>query len=283
MDKLVIPRNTRFDETAIIHEGDILIGSNCNIDYGIFGRKVVIGDRAEISGDVVAEELRMGAWCKVKGNVVSKGDATIGEFSSIDGKLTVYGDLEIGRNVRIGKGFEARGLITIQDPLPVIMFIFLFLLELLRLGKIEEAEKLFDEEFLNPITIPDGSKVSMELIQTNSDAIFEESKVLGNVRAKDIKIALTELYGSIKGRKIVIDSSIIHGAIEGRKVYLINQSHVFGKIYADEVLMEEGCSVDGSIIGKKGVWIKEKVEVEEDDRMGEEEIQEDVSEHISGN
>ncbi len=283
MEKLVIPRNTRFDETAIIHEGDVLIGSNCNIDYGIFGRKVIIGDRSEVNGDVVAEELRIGAWCKIKGNAVSKGDAFIGEFSSINGKLTVYGDLEIGRNVKIGKGFEARGLITIQDPLPIITFIFLFLLELLRLGKIEEAEKLFDEEFLNPIAIPDNSKISMELIQTNENAIFEESKVLGNVRAKDIKVLLTELYGSVKGRNIIVDSSIIHGAIDGKSVYLINKSHIFGRIQADEVFMEEGCIVDGSILGKRGVWIKNKVEVAEDDGMGEEEIQEDVSEHISGN
>ena len=49
---LVIPRNTRFDETAIIHDGDVIIGANCTIDYGIFGRKVIIGDKTEVNGDV---------------------------------------------------------------------------------------------------------------------------------------------------------------------------------------------------------------------------------------
>lgn len=276
---LVIPRNTRFDETAIIHDGDVVIGTNCTIDYGIYGRKVIIGDKTEINGDVVAEELRMGAWCKVRGNAISKGDAFIGEFSSIDGRLSVYGDLEIGRNVRIGRGFEAKGLITIQDPLPVIIFIFLFLIELLRLGKLEEVEKLFDEDLFNPITVPDNSRVSMELIQTGDDALFEEGKVLGNVRAKDVRTFSTELFGSISGRNIVIDSSVIHGAVNGKKVYIINQSYVFGQIRADEVFMEKGCVVEGSIIGKKGVWIKDKVEV--DAGLGEEEIQEDVSEPIS--
>uniref|UniRef100_A0A7C3UL12 Acyltransferase n=1 Tax=Geoglobus ahangari TaxID=113653 RepID=A0A7C3UL12_9EURY len=276
---LVIPRNTRFDETAIIHDGDVIIGANCTVDYGIFGRKVIIGDKTEINGDVVAEELRMGAWCKVKGNAISKGDAFIGEFSSINGRLTVYGDLEIGRNVKIERGFEAKGLITIQDPLPVIVFIFLFLLELLRLGKLEEAEKLFDEELINPINIPDNSKVSLELIQTDYDAIFEESKVLGNVRARDVRTFSTELFGSITGRNIVIDSSTVHGAVKGRKVYIINQSYVFGHIHANEVFMEKGCVVEGSIIGKRGVWIKDKVEIY--DRVGEVEIQKDVSESIS--
>jgi len=277
---LVIPRNTRFDETAIIHDGDVIIGANCTIDYGIFGRKVIIGDKTEVNGDVVAEEIRIGSWCKIRGNVVSRGDAFIGEFSSIKGKLTVYGDLEIGRNVKIGKGFEAKGLITIQDPLPVVVFIFLFILELLRLGKIEEVEKLFEEDFLNPISIPDNSKVSLELIQTGHDAVFEESKVLGNVRARDVRTFSTELFGSITGRKILIDSSVIHGAVKGREVYIINQSHVFGQIQGEEVFMEKGCVVEGSIIGKKGVWIKDRVEI--DDRLGEEEIQEDVSEPISG-
>ncbi len=286
-ESLVIPEGAKFDETHIIHEGDVIIGDNVIVDFGIKARKVVIGSRTTVNGYIIGDEIRLDPWVKVKGDVVCNGDAYIGEFSSIDGKLTVRGDLEIGRNVRIEKGFEATGLITIQNPLPVLIFIFVYLLELLRLGKLDEIEELFDEEFENPLIIPDGSKISMEQIKTARNAIIKFSRVLGNLKARDAIIEGSELYGSVRGRDVVILDSKVHGAVEARKVYIVDSSTVFGRIVADEVHLENGCSVEGSIVGRKGVWIKDRVEWEieeevEEDGMGEEEIQEDVSEHLQG-
>jgi len=288
MNSLYIPEGAEFDETLISHEGDVIVGNSASIGFGIKGKKVIVGDRASIEGDVIGEEIRLDSWVKVKGNVVCYSDCYIGEFASIDGKLTVHGDLEIGRNVRIEKGFEATGLITIQNPLPVIIFLFIYLMELLRLGKLEEIEEFFEEELENPLVIPDNSKVTIEQIQTSKNAIFKSSRILGNVRAKDVLVQKTELYGSVRGRDVFIDSSKVHGAIEGRRIYIVNSSNIFGNVTGDEVLMENGCSVEGSIIGRKGVWIKERVEYhfeieeEEDAGMGKEEVQEDVSQHIQG-
>lgn len=287
LESLVIPEGTKFDETMIVHDGDVIIGNNSTIGFGIKAKKIIIGDRVIIEGDVIGQEVRIDSWVKIKGNVACFGDTYIGEFTSISGKLTVHGDLEIGRNVRIEKGFEATGLITIQNPLPVIMFLFIYIMELLRLGKLDEIEELFSEEFENPLIIPDNSRVSIERIQTSKNAIFKSSRVLGNVKARDVLVEETELYGSVRGRDVVINSSRIHGAIEGRKVYIVNGSSVFGSINAEEVHMENGCVVEGSIVGRKGVWIRDRVEFElegeqEDDGVGEEEIQKDVSEHIQG-
>jgi len=264
LDRLIIPRNTKFEERNIIVDGDALVGANSKIGYGLIARKVIIGDRAEIRGDVFGkEEVRLGSWCNVKGDVISKGDTYIGEFTTIDGRLTVYGDLEIGRNVKIKKGFEARGLITIQDPMPIVVFIFLYIMAMLRLGRVEEIEELFDEDFVSPIEVPENSEISLDYIKTRRDAIIEGSRVLGNLRCKDAKIVESELYGSVRGRDVVLDRSRIHGVVEGRDVYLVNNSTVLGKIVAENVYMEEGCVVEGSIVGKKGVWIKPKVEVPE--------------------
>ncbi len=261
LERLVIPPNTKFEERTLIVEGDALIGANSEIGYGIMARKVIVGERAKIEGDVFGrEEVRLGAWCNVRGNVISKGDAYIGEFSSIEGRLTVFGDLEIGRNVRIKNGFEARGLITIQDPMPIVMFILLYILELLRLGKLEEAEKLFEEDFLSPLEVPENSVMNIDTIKTDSDVTITQSRVLGNVRARDVLMENAELYGSVKGNVLVIDSSRVHGAVEGQEVYLINGSVVLGHISAERVYMEEGCIVEGSIIGRRGVWIKPSVE-----------------------
>ena len=272
LERLVIPRNTKFEERNIVIEGDALIGANSKVGYGIIARKVIVGDRAEIKGDVFGrEEVRIGAWCSVKGDVISKGDAYIGEFTSIDGRLTVYGNLEIGRNVKIKNGFEARGLITIQDPMPIVIFIFLYILAMLRLGKIEEVNKLFEEDLYMPLEIPENSELSLDFIKTRRDVTIEGSRVLGNLRCRDSKIVESELYGSVRGRDIIVDGSRIHGIIEGRDVYLVNKSVVLGKIVAENVYMEEGCVVEGSIVGRKGVWIKPTVELPKEEE--EEEVE----------
>jgi predicted acyltransferase (DUF342 family) len=276
LERLVIPPNTKFEERRLVVEGDALIGAESELGYGITARKVIVGERATIDGDVFGrEEVRLGAWCHVKGNVISKGDAYIGEFVAIDGRLTVFGDLEIGRNVRIKNGFEAKGLITIQDPMPIIIFIFLYLLEMLRLGKIEEAEMLFEsEEFLSPLEIPEKTVMTIDHIKTGKDIVVQQSKVLGNIKARNIVVEGCELYGSLRGKSIVIDASRVHGAIEGETVYLVNGSNVLGNIRADKVYMEERCVVEGATIGRSGVWIKPKVDLPELEAEEEEEIEE---------
>ncbi|KUJ93168.1 MAG: hypothetical protein XD40_1622 [Archaeoglobus fulgidus] len=263
LEKLTIPPNTRFEERNIVASGDVIIGPNSKLSYGVIAKKIIVGERTTIEGDLLGEEIRLDAWCSVTGNVTSKQDAYIGEFASIGGKLTVYGDLEIGRNVRIKNGFEAKGLITIQDPTPVLFFIFLYLMVLLRLGRLEEAEKLLEEveEFDAPLIIPENSQVSIDRISTRKDAEIVGSRVLGNVKARDINAEGSEIFGSLRGRDIIVSNCRVHGAIEGRVVYLVNSSEVFGYIRADKVYMEDGCSVEGGIVGREGVWIKEKVEI----------------------
>jgi len=282
LDKLVIPANTKFEEGNLVVEGDVIICPSANLGYGVIGRKVVAGEKVSINGNLVGEEVRLDAWSNIKGSVLSKGDAYIGEFTSIDGKLTVFGNLEIGRNVRIKEGFEAKGLITIQDPIPVILFVFFYLLELLRLGRLEEAEKLLgeEEEFISPLVIPEDSTLNLEQIKTNTNIEIVGSRVLGNIRAKDISVEGSEVFGSLRGGDIIVDGSRIHGAIEGRIVFIVNGSEVFGYVRAGKVYMEEKCAVEGTIIGRAGVLIKPKVDAaevlkklrkKEEEKEGEEE------------
>ncbi len=282
LEKLLIPKNTKFDERTIVVEGDFIAGANSKIGYGIIAKKIILGEGVKVEGDVIGEEVRLDAFCSISGNVFSKGDAYIGEFASIDGKLTVYGDLEIGRNVRIKNGFEAKGLITIQNPLPIILFLFIYLMVLLRLGKLEEAEKIFDEfeEFENPMVVPENTTVEINFVQTSKDVEIVSSKVLGNIRGKNVYVTSSEVFGSVKGSEIIINSSRVHGAIEGTNVYVVNSSTVLGYVRATRVYMEERCIIDGSIVGRKGVWIKDKIEIKrEAERDGdrEREVQEDVS------
>lgn len=272
LEKLVIPTNTRFEEKNIVASGDVIVGPSSKLSYGIIAKKIIVGEKVTIDGDILGEEVRLDAWCNVTGNVTSKNDAYIGEFAFIGGKLTVYGDLEIGRNVRIKNGFEAKGLITIQDPTPVLFYIFLYLMLLLKLGKLEEAEKLLEdvEEFDSPVIFPENSHVSIDRIVTKKDAEIMGSRVLGNLKARDVYVSESEIFGSLRGREIIVDRCRVHGAIEGRVVYLINSTEVFGYIKAEKVYMEDGCTVEGGIVGRKGVWIREKIELPEQEEVGRE-------------
>ncbi len=275
-EKLVIPQNTKFEERNIIVNGDVVIGANSKVDYGIIAKKILIGERTVINGDIIGDEVRIDALCTVKGNVTSKGDAYIGSFVNIGGKLTVYGDLEIGRNVRIRKGFEAKGLITVEDPLPILVFIFLYLIYLLNIKRVEEIEELFKdvEEFESPLIIPENSVVGIDRIETSKPVEITNSRVLGNIKAGDVLVYQSEIFGSVRGRNIIIDNSRIHGAVEGREVHVTNSSEVFGYVKAEKIYMEIGCIVEGGMIGKKGVWIIQKGV---DNDLGKREVQKDVS------
>lgn len=275
LGKLVIPENTKFEEGSIVLEKDALIGNGCNIGYGLIGRKIVVGEKSTIQGDVIGDDVRLDAWCEIRGNVVSKGDAFLADFTTIDGKLTVYGDLEIGRNVRIKEGFEAKGLITIQNPLPVLIFVFVYLMEMLRLGKLEEAEELLQEveEFETPLSIPDDSVVNLETIKVGKDVEVSASRVLGNFRGQNVCVEGSEIFGSVRGKEILVDRAKIHGAVEGTTAYIVNGTEVFGQVKADKVYMEEKCNIDGALIGKEGVWIKPVIEISKEEVVKEEQIE----------
>lgn len=277
-------RNVRFEERSIVANGDVIIGQNSKIDYGIIAKKLIAGERVAINGDVISEEVRVDSFCSIHGDLVSKGDAYIGEFTGINGKLTVYGDLEIGRNVKIKSGFEARGLITIQNPASIVFFLFLYLMLLLRLGKVEEIHGLFEEEVEPSIILPEKSVVNGMRIFTTKNADIYDSRILGTMRARNIYVSRSEIFGGLRGREIIVDSTRVHGAVEGKIIYLINSSEVNLHVKGERVYMEKGCIVNGEIIAREGVWIRDAIVLKTDlgDVSGVEQrsIQEDVSEPL---
>ncbi|MCX8172517.1 MAG: acyltransferase [Archaeoglobaceae archaeon] len=284
LEKMLI-RKTKFEERTIVADGDVLIGQNSRIDYSILAKKIFSGERVHIGGSVIAEEVRIDSFCTIGGDLVSKGDAFIGEFAGIDGKLTVYGDLEIGRNVRIKNGFEARGLITIQNPASVIFFLLLYIMLLFRLGKIEDVLKLVEDAELEPtLILPERCYIDGDRITTTKNADIFDSRLLGTLRARDLYIGGSEVVGSVRGREVIVDDSEIHGSVEGRTIYLINSSKVGTHVRGDRVYMEKGCIVDGGIIAREGVWIKDLIELKTDlgDEfgVGKREVQKDVSKSL---
>ena len=142
-------------------------------------------------------------WSKLGNRVEVGKNAYLGEFVTIDGKLIVAGDLDVGKDVKIKGGFEAKGWIMVRNPVPVIIFIFLYIREMMRLGRGDEIEKALGELFEDTedrqdiegkglgeklLIIPAGAKISPETIKIAGEvAIGNNCFLRGNIRAEAIE------------------------------------------------------------------------------------------------
>lgn len=263
---LLIPEETRFEERIILTDGDIIIGDGAISDFGFkTTSRVFVGERAEVDGDISAKgDVYIDMFTRINGSVTSEGNVYIGDGVIIKGKLSVHGDLDVGNNVKIEEGFEARGWINIRSPVPLIIYIFIYLLHLLRLGKSEEIEKMLSqiEESSKTIPVsekflfvPNGVSLNIERIKTPGKLLIgEKCRVVGNFDADEI-VNIGDnctIYGSIfsksdivVGKKVEIHGNVvaggdiyldekveIHGDIEGNRIYLPRSSHIHGKLFA---------------------------------------------------
>ncbi|MHC1585429.1 MAG: acyltransferase [Candidatus Syntropharchaeia archaeon] len=264
---MLIPDNTKMEERNFVVDGDVLIGNHSEMDYGIIAKSIIAGERVKIRGDLVAEEdVRIDLWSEIRGNVRVMNDAYLGEYVKIHGKLSVEGDLDIGDNVDINGGFEAKGWIVIRNPIPVILFIYFYILELFRLGKSEEVEKILEELFEeesnenNLMVIPDGTKITKNTIRIpEKTMIGRNCRLSGNIRTYSLKMGDgTTLFGSIRAKEDIHigKNCTIHGNLfAGGIVYIDENSHVLGEISARYIEVHERALVDGKMRAPAGVLV----------------------------
>lgn len=263
----MIPDNTKMEEHNIVIDGDIIIGNHSNIKYGILAHSAILGERVELSGDLVCKsDVRIDIWSKIGGNVKTDENVYLGEFVNIDGKLVVKGDLDIGNDVKINRGFEAKGWIVIRNPVPVIVYLFLYISELLRMGKDEEVEKALNELFeddvedsaLDALIIPNGSYISNDSIRVPSHTlIYNKCRLTGNIRSTSLTMNdENTLYGSIRTIDYVEigRNNVIHGNIVSRgNVHICEKSHILGEINAQTISIHESARVDGVMRASQGI------------------------------
>jgi predicted acyltransferase (DUF342 family) len=277
----IIPDNTSMEEHSIVVTGDAIIGNHSELGFGIIASSVIVGERVKINGNVTGtEEVRIDMWSQIGGNVKTKNDAYIGEFVNIDGKLIVEGDLDIGKDVKIKGGFEARGWIVVRNPIPVIIYVFLYLTELLRMGKDEEVEKAMEELFTDDeeldkdtlFVVPSGSRIDLESIRVPDKAVIGSGcRMMGNIRASSLEMMDNNtLFGSIKtenGIKVGEDNTI-HGDLVTRgDVRVYRGTHILGEINGGKIYIHEEARVDGAMRAPGGVIISREI-MEEDVQVG---------------
>lgn len=269
LDKLVIPDGTKFEERTIVAASDIIVGDHANVGYGLIGRSIICGEHVAVNGDIRAEDdLRVDTWSEIKGDVFVGKNAYFAEFTHIFGKLFVAGDLDIGNEVKVDAGFEAKGWIVIRNPVPVIFFILIYILTMLRLGKSEEVEKMLDAledeeeelKIINAMTIPQGAQIMNETIKSpRAVRIGSMCRILGNVRATSARVGeSTTIFGSLraKGNISVGRNTIVHGDVISRgNVFVEASAHVLGQVFGRKIRIHESALVDGALNAENGVTI----------------------------
>lgn len=265
----LLPDGTELQEHSLKTDRDIVIGEFCQIDYGLRGADVYVGESSKIGEYVWANgDARIGNWCEIGNDVIAKEDAYIGEGVRINGRLEVNGALDIGEKVEIQEGFEAKGNIEVRNPMPVFMFIIIYLMTLLRIENEKELDKILDgllseEEDTReiPLMIPSRSKLNMKLFAVPSTMkIGRKCRLHGNIRAGSIDIQQdTVIFGSLraKNRISVVDGVTVHGNVEsGSTVYVKRGAHILGDVIARSIVLHEDAKIDGTITAPHGMRIE---------------------------
>jgi predicted acyltransferase (DUF342 family) len=260
LDRLAIPDGTTVEEHDLVTDRDVIVGGQSTVEFGVRGRNVIAGERVRFGGNIEAErDCRLDMWCDAAGNVLVGRDAYVGERVHIGGQLVVSGDLDIGDDVDIEEGFEANGWIVIRNPVPTIVFLFIYLSQLLRIGE-EEAAREMAEDLLEddaeedqPLVIPRGASVSDDVWRVSTPAtIGNGCRLHGNVRAAELTVGEdNNVFGSLraKGDILVGEGTRIHGDVTTRRgtVRIAPGAEVLGDVACEDLTMDDGAAVDGAI------------------------------------
>ena len=268
LDRCLLPDRTELQEHTLVTDRMVLIGDRSRIDYGVSGAEVVIAEFCRINGAVTASgDIRIDNWTEVTGNVTTAADAFLGEGVRIAGRLSVTGDLDIGDNVQIEQGFEAHGWIQIRNPLPVIVYIMLYLMAMLRFEREDEVERFMaevlgedDEPIEHPLVIPTGAIFDMERLEVPGEMVIGSyCRLHGNVRARTVEIGTaTTLFGSVRAseRVVIGAGTVIHGTVgSGGTIAVAPGAHVLGDLDGRTIEVHERALVDGTMRAPEGLRI----------------------------
>jgi predicted acyltransferase (DUF342 family) len=260
LDALEIPDGTTVEEHDLVTDGDVIVGGQSTVEFGVRGRNVVAGERVRFGGDIEADgDCRLDMWSDVAGNVLVGEDAYLGERVHVGGQLMVSGDLDIGDDVEIEEGFEANGWIVIRNPVPTLVFYFIVLSQLLRVGETDAADEIAEalsgeeETAADPLVIPRGGDVSDDSWQVSTPAhVGDGCRLHGNLRAQSIEMgADNNVFGSLRARgDVVVGSGTrIHGDVttRGGTVEVAEDVRVLGDVSCNDLELHEDAVVDGSI------------------------------------
>ena len=260
LDELVIPDGTHVEEHDLVTRGDVIVGGQSSVEFGVRGHNVMAGERVAFGGHIEAEgNCRLDMWCSVADNVLVGEDAFLGERVQIAGELAVAGNVDIGDDVDIADGFEANGWIRIRNPMPTIVFLFIYLSQLLRIGEEEAAEEMLSELLdqgdhgNDPVLIPRNSRVSDDAWRISKPGrIGSDCRLHGNIRAASLVVGRNnEIFGSLRAREgITVGAGTeVTGNVTTRSgtVRIGPNTNIRGDVSGEFVEVHRDADIEGSI------------------------------------
>ncbi|WP_423997173.1 polymer-forming cytoskeletal protein [Halorubrum trapanicum] len=277
IEELSIPSGTTVEEHDVVVDGDVLVGGQSTVELGVRGRNVAIGERVSVGDDIEAEgDCRLDTWCSVDGNVLVGEDAYLGERVTVTGRLMVSGDLDIGDDVTIEEGFEANGWIVIRNPVPTIVFYFIVLSQLLRVGETDAADELAEaladgDDVRDPLLVPRSAEISDDAWRVSTPAtVGDDCRLHGNLRAASIRVGeRNEVFGSLRAREDVTvgADTVIHGDVttRGGTVTVESGARVLGDVSAGDLVVYDGAEIQGTLRARGEMKLIQETEEADDD------------------
>jgi len=294
----VIPDKTKFEERTIVTSDDVIIGDRCLVRFGIkTNGRIFVGEHVIIDGDLEAsDDIRVDIFSSIGGNIKCGGNVFLGEKVRVNGKLSLDGDLDVGDSVEITEGFEAKGWINIRSPIPIVIYIFIYLLQLLKMGKSEEIERILNEMEENegntiPISekflfIPNNSIIGVQKSKVDYNLrVGKKSRLIGNYEVKgNVFIETgTVVYGTIKSTGDVFcdKKTVIQGNIEADgDVKIEDKAKIAGSISGNRIYLSKDASVDGELFAKNGVSFMMNSEIVTKDKIKRFESDTDIVDEV---
>ena len=76
LSELDIPDGTTVEEHDLVTDGDVIVGGQSTVEFGVRGRTVIADERVRFGGHIEAEgDCRLDMWCDVADNVLVGEDA----------------------------------------------------------------------------------------------------------------------------------------------------------------------------------------------------------------
>ncbi len=266
---LVIPDEVKFEEHNIVAKGDFIIGDRANFGLGVItDGRVFIGEKAKVKGSITTkDDVRIDMWSQIEGDVTGDKNVYLADKVKVMGKLSVGRDLDLSDSAEIEK-FEAKGWINVRSPISLLIYIYLYLLEMLRQGRSQEVEMILDEleeeneEFLISEVftfVPNDSEITLQKAYIKGNCwVGGKCRILGNYFVSGyMKVGNnTKFHGSIEAGKDVYvggDSDIVGSITSKGSVTLEANAHIHGNVKAKSVEMLKSTIVDGMIQAQDGV------------------------------
>ncbi|MHB1261735.1 MAG: hypothetical protein ACYC2H_08460 [Thermoplasmatota archaeon] len=246
----VLPEGAVFEERTLATQGDLILGDHVRCAYGLrTPGRTFLGVGVEVKGDIQSGgDLRADTSTHIEGSARVGASGFLGERCFVQGDLEVEADLDVGDDVRVGGRLQAKGWVNKRDPVPMVLYIFLYLLELMRLGHSAEVEKLLKEleEADADIAVGDG------FLFVPDNSILEPTSldIHGNLDAqKGVRILGNAL---VRGHARLGEGVRVFGAVRADgDVELRPGAEVQGDLVAGgEVIVGEGCTILGSLHGR---------------------------------